>query len=365
MALWTEAAEACNKIRTRMADMFYNTTDELGLMEALHSKENLDGMEFMDITPFDESEGRRVTVYANSYQRATPDEVNIGGDPEFCVTTPDKPKYTQSVVFDDNDYYHTKFTVSNDRFRAFCRGEDKGNFILNEIRNKANAMLMKMEQNFPLSFLVQKGTLVGGGLLTTGALFVSQAPQVLNNGFISNVRREAREMEQRNGLFMVGNGLAADFADLESTALLCCNNQGYELNDAYKKTGLMFYRSPNVQIAMGANVNDVLIWGAGTVIPAYWIKNRGSFDTLSTKEQRSAEEYQGVSTNIQVNIGSTNKNLLMDLDIRYDNCGRDAQYIFTLGVYSKIVLAIATETYAATDRLYGTNGAFLGRPTSI
>lgn len=366
MAFWTTALETCNRIKIASSLTSHQRFDENGFMEALNAKDNIDaGMGNPEMQEFNDSEGRNITTYVNRYQRVEPTQITVGANPTYCVSGADKPKYQKTVSFSVADRFEYKIPVSNSTFRNYCKDESKANFLNNEIRSGVNAIVSRIEQALTTQFLALRGTLVGGGLIVGGDLFQSNIPTLRRGGFISNIRQQARNMEMKGGLYIVGDGIISEYADTTESGLLCCNDSGYDLDNALGKTDTNFYRSPNVQTAMGANPDDVLVWGAGSVLPIYWIKNRGQYDTLSTKEQRDLNEYQGIDTHIIAKIGKTDKDLPIDMSIRFDNCGTDAVYIITLSTHAKITMEIPTETFAAGSRLFGTNGAMLGRPTAI
>lgn len=357
--------DACLKLKDDIQSVNEIKEDSLGFLLALNSEENMSKVVPNSIEIFQTSEGRAVTVYKKSYQRIEPEDVRVGLPADYCVAGSHPDKFQREITFDKvADKLDVKITIADAEMRKYCKDESKAQLIKARIKSAMHALMGRLERKLTADFLLQRGNLVGGGTVVTGDLFRANQPVRDFGSFIDNALFQKDEMELSGKLIAVGGGLMQRYASITQSGVVCCNEQGFNQENALDTADILFYRSPNVRTALGSNPNDVPMWGAGSVIPVYWGKYWGDFDTMSSTQQRNLNEYQGFDTHVWGYVGNSNVRIPFDLSMRFNNCGEDSVWIVTVATYAKLDMDTPTETFSASSRLFGTNGAFLGRPTA-
>ena len=333
-----------------------------GFLEALMTDVNLSGG-VQKQEKFDQNSGIRATVYQNYYRRELETNVkqaSVDGQPNICATPAQKAKFQTTFEFDPANTLYYQFSITDAQMRQFCANDTKTDDMMMNFASSINAFYDKINTWLFNRYLVLRGTFTDATTVKSGNAFTSGILDVSNNSIMSEMERQFDDMDMNDEPFIVGWNAIKDYYSRGKYG--CCNtSQGIDVAAA---TGYgKFFMDKKVALLQGANINRFAAFLPKTIIPIQFRNYAGDFEVRGSAAPLSFNEFQHTNTEIVDYSQNFNVAMPFDISLRYNNCGRDSNWTVTLMKDIDLLVTIPSDSFQATDKMVGVNGAVIFNAT--
>lgn len=330
MATFTEGI--CEKVQSSLNQILngkapQNLRTPLGYLDALVSTQNTAGVEKV---PVDAGNGKKKQVRIKFIQRGVASDITTSTDSD-CAVDIEKEPYDETVEV--TQYIATKWMgFDQTQMRKLC--EPDGEFMQSVIRAEIDVLCTELNKDLIALQAANFGNFIDGTSVAHAVPLletVKKSPLYYGESLIMEEFENLGVMQRP---IVVGAGNLAHY--VRQVGIGCCNDAGIALNQA---GNMDFFRDRFVNSILGANHFIGLIPGYVQLLT--WNKYVGDYrqETPSFSHTTITDPVTG---------------LTFDMKWKYDDCAE--KWVMNISLNYELFF-IPSDSFAATDDLYGMNGS--------